>query len=163
MPAPQVPSSPEDFPATGPHALATFGQRTVARMLDLVIVSLPVAIVAISYLEVDGDQVSLGDIPAWLLMLQVTLAIGYEVVLLGIWGRTVGKWVFGIRVASYADGKKPGWGQSGQRVLLPGVFSAVPLPFVSALQWVVYGSSGLHPLRRGWHDRYAGTIVVRTR
>jgi uncharacterized RDD family membrane protein YckC len=39
----------------------------------------------------------------------------------------------------------------------------VPIAFVSLLQWVVYGSSATHPLRRGWHDRYAGTLVVRSR
>jgi len=35
--------------------------------------------------------------------------------------------------------------------------------FVAVGQWVVYASSTFHPLRRGWHDRYAGTLVVRSR
>jgi uncharacterized RDD family membrane protein YckC len=43
------------------------------------------------------------------------------------------------------------------------VFVVIALPFVAVMQWVVYGSSLRHPLRRGWHDRYAGTLVVRSR
>jgi uncharacterized RDD family membrane protein YckC len=163
MTAPATPTQPEDFPETGPDALASFGQRVIARLIDLIIVTLPVALVAIRYVTVDDDRVSFEQLPTWVLPLQVSVAVAYETVMLSLWGRTVGKWIVGVRVASYAHRTKPAPTQAAQRTLLPNVFAAVPVPFVSALQWVVYGSSSFNPLRRGWHDRYAGTIVLRSR
>jgi hypothetical protein len=110
-----------------------------------------------------GGEVRIEDVPWWLLGVQVGVAVIYETVLIAWWGTTVGKWALGMRVVRYADGKRPDVTRASQRSLLPNMFAAVPIAFVSLLQWVVYGSSATHPLRRGWHDRYAGTLVVRSR
>lgn len=162
--APRVPADPDEFPAEGPNALGSILHRALARLVDALLVAVPFIALAVPYLEIEGDQVSLDELPTWFLAAQLGVAVVYEVLLLGFWGgRTVGKRVMGLRVARYEDGGKPTFGQAGQRVLLPALPAAVPNPFVAALQYLVYGSSLFHPLRRGWHDRYAGTIVVRTR
>jgi uncharacterized RDD family membrane protein YckC len=159
----RVPTEPSDFPASGPHALATLRQRLAARLIDVVIVTLPLVVVTASYLEVVDGQVTVNELPAWLLLVQFAIAVLYETVMLAVWGRTVGKWVMGLRVARYSDGATPDVARAAQRTVLPNLFTVVALPVVAVGQWVVYGSSAFHPLFRGWHDRYAGTIVVRTR
>lgn len=162
-PSRRVPSEPGDFPETGPYSLPPLTHRLAARLIDLVIVTLPVVAIAIGFVEVDGGEVRIEDVPWWLLGVQVGVAVVYETVLIAWWGTTVGKWALGMRVVRYADGKRPDVTRASQRSLLPNMFAAVPIAFVSLLQWVVYGSSATHPLRRGWHDRYAGTLVVRSR
>ena len=157
------PASPDDFPASGPNSLAPIGPRIGARLVDLLIVTIPVILVMLAFVDVVDGEVRLDRVPVWIGLVQVAVAVAYEAVLLGLWGTTVGKWAFGLRVARYADGGRPDVGRGAQRSLLPNMFAAVPLPLVGALQWVVWGSSLTHPLRRGWHDRYAGTIVVRSR
>ncbi len=158
-----VPASPEQFPASGPNSLPTIQQRAIARMVDLFIVLTPVLVVTLSFIEIDDGTVNVDAIPWWVLLVQFGVAVVYETVLLAVWGTTVGKWAMGLKVVRYADGKRPDLGRSAQRTALPNVFVVIALPFVAVMQWVVYGSSLRHPLRRGWHDRYAGTLVVRSR
>jgi len=162
-PAPRIPTTPEEFPDTGPHALGGIGQRAVAKAIDLGLVIIPSIVAAFAYVDVSGDEVKLDDIPLWVLALPAVVAIMYETTAVAFTGRTVGKWIMGLRVADYANGAKPGWSASAQRTLLPNVFAVVPVAFISLLQWAVYGTSLGHPLRRGFHDRYAGTIIVRAR
>jgi uncharacterized RDD family membrane protein YckC len=158
-----VPSAPEDFPASGPNSLASIRQRVIARMVDVVIVLAPVLVATSTYLEIDDGTVNVDAIPWWMVLVQFTVAVVYETVMLTLWGTTVGKWAVGIKVVRYADGARPDVGRATQRTALPNIFLLVALPFVAVMQWVVYGSSLSHPLRRGWHDRYAGTMVVRSR
>lgn len=160
----KTPSAPEDFPYEGPNALSSIPGRVVARLIDVIIVTTPFLLIAIPYLEINGNDVALRELPWWYFPAQLAVGVAYEV--LAMWafrGRTVGKWIMGLRVARFADGHGPTFGQASQRVLLPAVPAAVPNPFIASLQFVIYGTSILNPLLRGWHDRYAGTIVVRTR
>lgn len=158
-----VPTTPDQFPATGPNSLPTIQQRAIARMVDLFIVLAPVLVVTLSFIEIEDGTVNVDSIPWWVLLVQFGVAVVYETVLLATWGTTVGKWAVGLKVVRYADGKKPDAARATQRTALPNIFVVIALPFVAVMQWVVYGSSLSHPLRRGWHDRYAGTLVVRSR
>jgi uncharacterized RDD family membrane protein YckC len=158
-----VPTAPEDFPATGPNSLPPISHRMAARLIDLVVVTLPVAIITLTYLEVEDGVVRLDEVPWWMLGVQVGLAVVYETVALVFFGTTLGKWALGMKVVRYADGTRPDAARAAQRTLLPNVFAAVPVALIAALQWAVYATSAFHPLRRGFHDRYAGTLVVRSR
>lgn len=162
-PTPRVPTEPDHFPATGPNALAPLHNRIFARGIDLVVVALPVVLVAVFFVEVRDGRVDPESLPWWLVVVQVLAAVVYETVAISLFGTTLGKWAMGLRVVRYADGQRPDSGRAAQRALLPNVFAAVPVVFVAIGQWVVYASSAFHPLRRGWHDRYAGTLVVRSR
>lgn len=158
-----TPATPEDFPPSGPNSLPTIPQRAGARALDLLIVTVPVVLVMLGFVEIVDGEVRLDRVPIWIGLVQVAVAVVYETVLVSVWGTTVGKWALGLRVARYSDGEKPDVGRAAQRSMLPSVFAAAPVAIIAALQWVVWGSSLTHPLRRGWHDRYAGTLVVRSR
>jgi uncharacterized RDD family membrane protein YckC len=163
-PAPRVPTV-DDFPESGPNALATFSQRAWARVLDTLIVFYVFYRLAqyapIRYEETDLVVANLG----WLLLGWVLLAGAYEVILVAISGRTAGKMVIGTRVARYADGANPTWSQATLRSLPPlaaaTVLGRFGLPVVGA--GAVYLSSLSNPLVRGWHDLAAGTVVIRTR
>jgi uncharacterized RDD family membrane protein YckC len=163
----------EDFPETGPNALATFPQRGWARVVDEAIITLPLAfglaVVAAAAMpegttpEQAATQV---EVPWALLAAGIVVKIVYEVVGVALFGQTAGKWLFGIRVARYTDGGRPTWPQSALRCLVWAVpaaaaFAILRIPLFGAA--IVFFSAWSRPLRRGWHDDAGGSVVVRTR
>lgn len=84
----------------------------------------------------------------------IVIAVLYQIVLIALWGRTVGKLLVGIRVVRVNDGRSPGWVKSIIRYLV------INLPF---LAWLVQMSPIFYDSRQGWHDRAASTIVIRRR
>ena len=106
------------------------------------------------------------ETPFVLLAATIAVEVVYETVLVALSGRTLGKLLFGLRVARYSDGKKPTFAQAALRALLPAAGGAVGvaatrLAGIGALP--VLASAFFDPLRRGWHDQAGGTLVVRTR
>jgi uncharacterized RDD family membrane protein YckC len=85
---------------------------------------------------------------AWLL-----LVCGYFVVLHGLDGRTVGKWLFGLRVVGAERGRVT-FGQALIRCLV----AALTAPLLLGHLWILW-----HREKRGWHDLLAGTWVIRER
>lgn len=165
----------EDFPETGPNALASLSSRAWARILDTIIIDLPFFVVLFALtaatLDANGQPTGATDeltkaLPMWFIVGTVALAITYEIIAIATTGQTIGKWVFGIRVAGYTNGKKPTWEQAALRCLLPTVAAVVALAVfqVSTVgAMIVLASAFFNPMRRGWHDQAGGTIVVRTR
>ncbi|HEY7487868.1 MAG TPA: RDD family protein [Streptosporangiaceae bacterium] len=142
------------------------GPRLVARLIDTLIVGLPVALVARAALP----EAAYGARPA-----DNVTAIGvaglyvvYDALLLAIWGRTVGKWLTGVRVVT--AGERNGSVGLSRTALRAAVFAlpiaARPIPVLSVLAgifWVVNVGMVLEPTRRqALHDRIAATTVVRT-
>jgi uncharacterized RDD family membrane protein YckC len=165
----------DDFPEVGPNALATFAQRGIGRVIDALLELLPViiasAILVLPTLAPDGSYTPQTDdvashLPMWVLALAVGTAVVYETVAIAWTGRTVGKLIVGTRVAQFTNGKRPTWTQSLLRALLPAVGGAATLALFGMEPlgaFVVLASAWFNPLRRGWHDGAAGSIVVRTR
>ena len=79
--------------------------------------------------------------------------------------RTPGKWLAGLRIARYTDGRKPTPAQALLRAILPWSILALPLGIFSVAAFlVVYGSSvGGGALHRGLPDQAGGTLVISTR
>ncbi len=137
--------------------LATTGQRVIGAVADLgvfgAIVSSPFVLLR-GAVRLDGASVA-----AFVAVVFVLHGV-YVVVPTARWGRTFGKLIVGARVVMQDDGTLPGWRASVLRWFLPAI--AWLIPYVG---WAV--SIGLRatlvrdPLRRGLHDRMAGTIVVR--
>ena len=162
----------EDFPETGPNALATFQQRGFARVADELLVLFPLAL-AIMVMNglgmVEADPAATPEsqeIPLAVLAGVYALQVIYEIVAVAVFGRTLGKWMTGIRVARYTDGNRPTWAQSGLRCLLwaaPGAAGLALLGISAAGALPIFLSAWRGPLRRAWHDEAGGTIVVRTR
>lgn len=139
--------------------LAGIGQRVLARFIDGLVVGIPVSVVLTIVLNrmytVPEEPPSL--FPIWLATLPIFVA--YEVVLVALWGQTVGKRMIGIRVAG-PDGAVPGWARATRRFLLP--FAAAMVPYVGLLLDIaVFLRAAFVPDRRGFHDLFAGTTVVR--
>jgi len=83
----------------------------------------------------------------------IFLVCAYFVVLHRLEGRTVGKWLFGLRVVG--AGQRPiTLGQALIRLLVAVLTAPLLLGFLRIL-W--------HREKRGWHDLLAGTWVIRER
>ena len=139
--------------------LATIGQRALARLLDALIIGLPAFVVVLSASDIDEASGTVST-PLWAQLAATAMSAVYEVVLIRQRGQTVGKRALGIEVVRVSDGKHPDWTASIVRYLLPLLPALVPVPGVFLLSPVIYLAAVFDPLRRGWHDRAAGTIVV---
>ncbi|MHA6760303.1 RDD family protein [Streptacidiphilus sp. PAMC 29251] len=103
------------------------------------------------------DQQTLADLGLLLLGLLVA-GLLYEAVPTALWGRTLGKALFGLRVLDRRSKSKPGFGGSLARwlsyqlmlVLLVGVFD---------LLWCMVD----RPWRQCWHDKIGRTFVTPSR
>jgi uncharacterized RDD family membrane protein YckC len=140
--------------------LATVGQRVVGAVADLALAGTvlltPGMLLAGTFRAEDlgpGLTRLLGIVGF------VFLAL-YEVVPTALWGRTPGKAIVGTQVVGMGDGRIPGWGRSLLRWVLPAMAFQVHV-VGGALAIVIRAVLVLDPLRRGIHDRLAGTIVVR--
>jgi uncharacterized RDD family membrane protein YckC len=139
--------------------LATIRRRAIGAILDQLIVLLPVAIGAVVWGFRPGDHV--GDSALFVLNVSSALtALVYETLLVGFFGRTIGKIATGTRVVRRLDGGRVTWFAAGQRAIVPVAASAVPSVGI-VLGGLVYAMALLGPLRQGLHDRAAGTLVIR--
>lgn len=165
-----MPLEPGAFPRSGVNSLATTGSRALARVLDLLVLGVPVLIVLSVVVGIlsGGDQSYLSDLSGtqtWELFMApgVSLAIIYETICTTLWGQTVGKLALGIRVARLANGRCPLWWESALRIALPGAIAIIPHPAALAAAISLYVVAGFDPIRRSVPDRAAGTVVVRAR
>ena len=84
----------------------------------------------------------------------IFILFGYFVLPTGIFGRTPGKWVAGLRVVD-TEGRNPGGAVAIPREMV-GRFVATITAGIG-LAWAVFD-----PKRQGWHDKIAGTLVINT-
>ncbi|CAN5740369.1 hypothetical protein BH24ACT3_BH24ACT3_13430 [soil metagenome] len=159
QPGGPFPPPPGPPPAAGgPGTLAGMGARLGARVLDTLILAVPGLALIVPQVSMDGDTPVL-DAPLWVTGALLAMSFAYEVGLVAWRGQTLGKMALRIRVARVADAQVPTPTQAGIRFLLPSVIGAIP--YISLLALVVYASALWNPLKQGWHDRAAGTIVLK--
>lgn len=167
-------------------ALAEPGQRLLARIVDTLVVGLPVIMVVKEF--VSGHELDVVAPPA-----VAGCMLLYEAVQLALWGQTIGKRFAGIQVvpdpsvpesalrdaerasAPETSGGEPegAYGRPGVlRAVLRAAVYSVPialrpvhiLGLLASLFWVANAGfiyEGTH--RRAVHDRLAGTLVVKRR
>ena len=160
----------------GTVQLAGPGTRLAARVLDGgVVYTLWLITRDVVGLYVAGPRVSsvAGRFFVALVVLSLVF-VGYEVVQSALWGQTVGKRIVDIRVVNESTGRPPGWGRSLIRWAVPLVPFAVLAVFLSlaseflallaavASVAVCYLSITWDRKNQGWHDKAAGTFVVKT-
>lgn len=149
--------------------LAGVGSRLAARVIDIVVCWGTVFLLGwVTYLtsseggeSTDGSYVeaSLAGAVAGQIFFGVMIAVVlYEPVSTAKWGRTLGKQIMNIRVVRFYQKIPPGTGQSFGRwgIQLAALITIIGLPLVYlSILWDV--------VRQGWHDRGAGTVVVKGR
>ena len=137
-------------PAVG--ARAGVARRFAAQLLDAVAVWAIVLVVVIIAVIVGGATQSAGLILGALF----GSFIGY--IVFALWflaqGRTPGKWLAGIRVVDKQNGSLPGLGRMLVRETI-GKFAS-GLIFGLGYFWAIFDKD-----TQAWHDKIAGTAVVR--
>ncbi|MCY3948714.1 MAG: RDD family protein [Acidimicrobiaceae bacterium] len=160
----------------GTVRLAGPGIRSAARILDVgVVYTLWLITRDVVSTYVVGSRVESVAGRLFVALAVLTLVfVGYEIVQTALWGQTVGKRIVDIRVVNESTGRPPGWGRSLIRwavPLVPFALLAVFLPLagevLTLLAAVVsvascYLSITWDRKNQGWHDKAAGTFVVKT-
>jgi uncharacterized RDD family membrane protein YckC len=88
---------------------------------------------------------------AWLLILAIQAT--YYVIFWSWRGGTLGQLLLGIQVRSERDGARIGLGRACLRYI--GYLISIVILYIGLI-WVV-----IDPRKQGWHDKIAGTVVVR--
>jgi uncharacterized RDD family membrane protein YckC len=154
-------------PSAGPHRTpdapvgsfeyAGFWVRVAASLIDTVLVlcvtfPLLVATYGWSYLDASKTRVIAGSTDFLLTWVAPAVAV------VAFWlyrQATPGKMALSVRVVDARTGNTLTLGQSIGRYL--GYFVSI-IPFGLGLIWVAFD-----PKKQGWHDKLAGTVVIRSR
>ncbi len=88
------------------------------------------------------------------------ISMAYVVTLIAAKGQTLGKMAAGIKVVDAESGAIPGPKRAFRRWSIPGLVALVPFAG-PLLSYVCFLSLTWRRDRQGWHDSFAGTVVVR--
>jgi uncharacterized RDD family membrane protein YckC len=151
-------------PLAGMPPLADSGKRTLARIIDMIMVAVVVWLLTwafgVNEYEMDGDRIEVAKSLAQSVVAAV-LYIAYDTVLIARTGQTLGKKWLGMRVANLDNGSTP----SVQTSLVRALVLWVPFAFCCACLWtVICGGWSFFdkPYKQGLHDKAAKTVVVST-
>ncbi|TCC41212.1 CHAT domain-containing protein [Kribbella speibonae] len=139
--------------------IAGMGDRLLARFVDLSLYLIPfVLLTPSSTTETSSAEPDVAYV-LWLGGDYLAAAI-CEVVLTAIWGCTLGKRLVRLRVVRDDDGRPIGWREALLRWLIQ-FLGWGPCLFIGAA--VIYATPFWDKTgrNRGWHDRVAGTVVVK--
>jgi len=138
--------------------IASLGRRASGYVVDTIVNGFVGSLVWFALCGFNTERAS--DFSSWRRgVVLAVLVVVYETVVVARWGKTVGKVCFETRVVSEATEALPTVGQALRRAALPsvtGFLGLIGLVFSVA----IVGAAAFDPLRRGLHDRLAGTIVL---
>lgn len=152
------------------------GERILARVLDAMIISVASMVVGgvvgvIGAFVITGSRAGEIAVLTAFFVIGVALVLGYYAVLESGTGATLGKRAMKLRVVGPDGHSTPTVAQSVKRnvflVFYPmGVMPTEAQPLTPALSLVIAVSivitiSQDQTFRRGWHDRFAGTAVIK--
>ncbi|UOB12567.1 RDD family protein [Streptomyces sp. HP-A2021] len=156
-------SYPTD-PLAGMPPLADSGKRTLARIIDIILVGAVVWLLTwgfgVNEYDVDGDRIEAGK-SFWQSAVATVLYIAYDTFLTARNGQTLGKKLLHLRVANLDNGATP----SAQNALMRAAVLWIPCFFCCFCVWlVISGGWSLfdRPYKQGLHDKAAKTVVVST-
>jgi uncharacterized RDD family membrane protein YckC len=157
-PPAQWPAPPDALgPAPGVR-FASHGARLVAYIVDGILVSVLVTIVAVllsfgvaAFAVAGADALAvLGGI--FVIVAIFAVSLGYFPWFWVKGGATPGMRIFNLRVVRDRDGGPIGWGEALLRLV---GFWVSSLVFYLGFAWIL-----IDKRRRGWHDLIAGTVMV---
>ncbi len=145
--------------------LAESGRRTLARIIDMLMVAVVVWLLTwafrVNELDMSADNVDYGKSLGQSLIAAL-LYIGYDTFMISRTGQTLGKKWLGMRVANLDDGSTP----SVQTSLVRALVLWIPFAFCCACIWTAICGGWSYfdkPYKQGLHDKAAKTVVVSTR
>ena len=162
-PAPSAAGDAQPRPNAVAPAVASIGERVGARVIDLMIVMVPIAALDAAVREVTGRPAATtageqDPLESLLAVAALALILGYEWGMTRWRGATFGKSALGIHVASAHDARPPSAPLMAGRVVIQVLLWSMFLPGVFDLR-----AGAKDPHGRTWHDRMTGTVVVRGR
>ncbi|MGI5375781.1 RDD family protein [Streptomyces sp. CA-251387] len=151
-------------PLAGMPPLADSGKRTLARIIDMILVGVVVWLLTwgfgVSEYDVDADEVEYSKSVAQSVVAAV-LYIAYDTFMTVRTGQTLGKRLLNMRVANLDNGATP----SVQSALIRAAVLWIPFAFCCACIWTaICGGWSFfdRPYKQGLHDKAAKTVVVST-
>lgn len=158
------PGHPPD-PLAGMPPLADSGRRTLARIIDMVLVGIVVWLVTLplgaQQYDVNANRVQTSG-AIWESVAAAVLYVAYDTLMISRSGQTLGKKWLGMRVANLDDGATP----ATQTSLIRALVLWVPFAFCCACFWTAIAGGWSFfdkPYKQGLHDKAAKTVVVSTR
>lgn len=159
----------EPLPTMGTGSLAPILPRALARLTDVVLSLLvPGTLLALAFGEttVNAEGQDITTFPTWAPFVSLVILALYEIGLVAWRGQTVGMMIGRLAVIREDDGLPPTQRDATRRAAIPIV--CIALGFVIPVFQIAYLGVYLSPIldqrtRKGWHERMAGTLVVRTR
>ncbi|MEV0175356.1 RDD family protein [Streptomyces sp. NPDC050803] len=152
-------------PLAGMPPLADSGKRTLARIIDMLLVLVVVWLLTwafgVNEYDMDADEVDYGKSLGQSLVAAL-LYIGYDTFMIAKSGQTLGKKWLGMRVANLDNGSTP----SVQTSLVRALVLWIPFAFCCACIWTAISGGWSFfdkPYKQGLHDKAAKTVVVSTR
>ncbi|GGW52688.1 RDD family protein [Streptomyces griseoloalbus] len=152
-------------PRAGMPPLADSGRRTLARIIDMILVGIVVWLLTwpfgVSEYDVDGDRINVGNSFGQSVIAAV-LYIAYDTLMTVRSGQTLGKKWLGMRVANLDNGANPAM----QTALIRAAVLWLPFAFCCACVWTAIAGGWSffdRPYKQGLHDKAAKTVVVSTR
>lgn len=152
-------------PLAGMPPLADSGRRTLARVIDMLLVGVVVWLLTwpfgVSEYNVDGDRINVGNSFGQSVIAAV-LYIGYDTFMTVRSGQTLGKKWLGMRVADLGNGANP----SVRTALIRAAVLWLPFAFCCACVWTAISGGWSffdRPYKQGLHDKAAKTVVVSSR
>ncbi|GAB2846387.1 RDD family protein [Streptomyces deserti] len=156
-------SQPTD-PLAGIPPLADSGKRTLARILDMILVGAVVVLLTwafgVNEYDVDDDRFEAASSLGQSLVAAV-LYIAYDTFMTARSGQTLGKKWLKMRVANLDNGATP----SVQTALMRAAVLWLPFAFCCACIWTAISGGWSYfdkPYKQGLHDKAAKTVVVST-
>ncbi|MER6329459.1 RDD family protein [Streptomyces sp. NPDC001034] len=151
-------------PLAGMPPLADSAKRTLARIIDMILVGIVVWLLTWAFnvreYDVNGNNIDAGRSLAQSVIAAV-LYIAYDTFLIHKTGQTLGKKWLHMRVANLSDGATPG----AQTSLVRALVLWLPFAFCCACVWTaICGGWSFFdkPYKQGLHDKAAKTVVVST-
>ncbi|MFE1755118.1 RDD family protein [Streptomyces anandii] len=151
-------------PLAGMPPLADSGRRTLARIIDLILVGIVVGLLTwalqVNEYAMNADRVEVGR-SIGQSVVGVVLYMAYDTFMIARSGQTLGKKWLGMRVANLSDGSNP----SATTALGRAAVLWIPFWFCCACIWLAISGGWSYfdrPYKQGLHDKAAKTVVVST-
>ncbi|WP_455353491.1 RDD family protein [Streptomyces sp. SYSU K217416] len=156
-------------PLSGMPPLADFGKRLVARIIDALIIAIPLALIQIPFtsrFNLDGDDdasevfvQSYSGTGLLFTLIGIVAFIGYDTLMVKKSGQTVGKKLLNLRVAMLNDGSTPDTNASLMRATVLWLPALLCCPCIWEIVLAITILTD-KPYKQGLHDKAGKTVVV---